>query len=405
MQEAVERDRPHAAAAVHQARRSRRRSRALPDGVRAARAARSRRRPRACISARALLDALDERGVDDRGDHAARRLRHVPAGARRARRGPPARAGALRDRRSAAADAINARSTKGGASSPSARRRRARSRPWRASTTADIVAGSGATDLFIYPGFEFRVVGGLLTNFHLPQSSLLMLVCAFAGRERVLAAYREAIARALPVLQLRRRDVDRVRAFGRAPEGTTRLLDSPVGSPDNPVELVTLPNGTRLGPYEIVAPLGAGGMGEVYKARDTRLDRTVAIKILPDALAADPQFRERFDREARAISQLTHPHICDAVRRRRTSTAPRFLVMEYLEGRRWNAAASRRARCRSTRRSGSAPRSHRRSTRRTRRHRASRSRNPANIMLTEGGRQVARLRPRESRRRPSSRRG
>src|SRR5262245_40029261 len=68
--------------------------------------------------------------------------------------------------------------------------------------------------------------------------------------------------------------------------------------------------GTRLGPYEIVAPLGAGGMGEVYKARDTRLDRTVAVKILPAALAADPQFRERFDREARAISQLTHPHIC-----------------------------------------------------------------------------------------------
>src|SRR6059036_2595956 len=68
--------------------------------------------------------------------------------------------------------------------------------------------------------------------------------------------------------------------------------------------------GTRLGPYEIVAPIGAGGMGEVYKARDTRLDRTVAVKILPAALAADPQFRERFDREARAISQLTHPHIC-----------------------------------------------------------------------------------------------
>ena len=67
---------------------------------------------------------------------------------------------------------------------------------------------------------------------------------------------------------------------------------------------------TRLGPYEILTPLGAGGMGEVYKARDTRLDRTVAIKILPATLAADPQFRERFDREARTISQLTHPHIC-----------------------------------------------------------------------------------------------
>jgi serine/threonine protein kinase len=66
---------------------------------------------------------------------------------------------------------------------------------------------------------------------------------------------------------------------------------------------LALTPGTRLGPYEIVAPLGAGGMGEVFMARDTRLDRTVAIKILPEALAADPQFRERFDREARAISQ------------------------------------------------------------------------------------------------------
>ena len=62
---------------------------------------------------------------------------------------------------------------------------------------------------------------------------------------------------------------------------------------------MTLAAGSRLGPYEIVAPLGAGGMGEVYKARDTRLDRTVAIKVLPPQLAADPQFRERFEREAR----------------------------------------------------------------------------------------------------------
>jgi len=73
---------------------------------------------------------------------------------------------------------------------------------------------------------------------------------------------------------------------------------------------VALTSGTRLGPYEIESALGAGGMGEVYRARDTRLDRIVAIKVLPDALAADPQFRERFDREARAISQLDHPHIC-----------------------------------------------------------------------------------------------
>src|SRR6185503_21180857 len=89
--------------------------------------------------------------------------------------------------------------------------------------------------------------------------------------------------------------------------------------------------GTRLGPYEILSALGAGGMGEVYKARDTRLDRTVAVKVLPPALAADPQFRERFHREARAISHLTHPNICtlhDVGEHEGTA----FLVMELLEG-------------------------------------------------------------------------
>ena len=90
-------------------------------------------------------------------------------------------------------------------------------------------------------------------------------------------------------------------------------------------------SGTRLGPYEIVAAIGAGGMGEVYKARDTRLDRAVAIKILPESLASDPQFRERFDREARAISQLTHPHIC-TLYDVGEGVGTAFLVMEYLEG-------------------------------------------------------------------------
>src|SRR5499427_1510752 len=89
--------------------------------------------------------------------------------------------------------------------------------------------------------------------------------------------------------------------------------------------------GARLGPYQIVGPLGAGGMGEVYKARDTRLDRSVAVKILPATLAADPQFRERFDREARGISQLSHPHICtlhDVGDHEGTA----YLILEMLEG-------------------------------------------------------------------------
>jgi len=89
--------------------------------------------------------------------------------------------------------------------------------------------------------------------------------------------------------------------------------------------------GARLGPYEIVAPLGAGGMGEVYRARDTRLDRIVAVKVLPADLAADAQFRERFEREARVISSLSHPHICplfDVGNHDGTE----FLVMEHLDG-------------------------------------------------------------------------
>src|SRR3990167_964471 len=89
--------------------------------------------------------------------------------------------------------------------------------------------------------------------------------------------------------------------------------------------------GSRLGPFEIVAPLGAGGMGEVYRARDTRLDRTVAIKVLPENLANDPRFRERFDREARAISQLTHPHIC-TLHDVGEDAGTAYLVMELLEG-------------------------------------------------------------------------
>ena len=89
--------------------------------------------------------------------------------------------------------------------------------------------------------------------------------------------------------------------------------------------------GTFLGPYQIGAPLGAGGMGEVYRARDTRLDRTVAIKTLPQQFSNDPVRKQRFEREAKTISSLNHPHICvfhdvghqDGID---------YLVMECLEG-------------------------------------------------------------------------
>ena len=94
---------------------------------------------------------------------------------------------------------------------------------------------------------------------------------------------------------------------------------------------MTLAAGTRLGPYEIVAPIGAGGMGEVYKARDTRLERMVAVKVLPSDMSASPEVRQRFEREAKTISQLSHPHICalyDVGREGETE----YLVMELLEG-------------------------------------------------------------------------
>jgi eukaryotic-like serine/threonine-protein kinase len=94
---------------------------------------------------------------------------------------------------------------------------------------------------------------------------------------------------------------------------------------------MALTSGTKLGPYEIVAPIGAGGMGEVYRARDTRLDRTVAIKILPAHLSGNPEAKQRFDREARAISSLNHPNIC-TLHDVGHQVGIDFLVMEYLEG-------------------------------------------------------------------------
>ena len=89
--------------------------------------------------------------------------------------------------------------------------------------------------------------------------------------------------------------------------------------------------GTRLGPYEVAAQIGAGGMGEVYRATDTRLDRTVAIKVLPEHLADDPQRRERFEREAKAVSSLNHPHIC-TLHDVGEQDGVHYLVMELVEG-------------------------------------------------------------------------
>ena len=94
---------------------------------------------------------------------------------------------------------------------------------------------------------------------------------------------------------------------------------------------MTLESGRKIGPYEIISLAGAGGMGEVYRARDTRLDRTVAIKVLPAGLGANAEFRERFEREARAISAFSHPHIC-ALYDVGNIDGIEYLVMEYLEG-------------------------------------------------------------------------
>src|SRR5262245_2614003 len=100
---------------------------------------------------------------------------------------------------------------------------------------------------------------------------------------------------------------------------------------------MALASGTRLGAYEILGAAGAGGMGEVYRARDTRLDRTVAIKVLPSHWADNAEMRQRFEREAQALASLSHPHICvlhdiGYERPPDGETTVDFLVMEYLEG-------------------------------------------------------------------------
>ena len=94
---------------------------------------------------------------------------------------------------------------------------------------------------------------------------------------------------------------------------------------------MALSPGTKLGPYEIVSAAGAGGMGEVYRARDTGLERTVAIKVLPQHLSSNGELKQRFEREARAISHLEHPHIC-VLHDVGSHNGTDYLVMEYLEG-------------------------------------------------------------------------
>src|SRR5213083_1183248 len=89
--------------------------------------------------------------------------------------------------------------------------------------------------------------------------------------------------------------------------------------------------GDKLGPYEILAAIGAGGMGEVYKARDTRLDRTVAVKVLPEHIAKRDDLRARFEREARAVASLNHPNIC-VLHDIGSQDGAGYMVMEFMDG-------------------------------------------------------------------------
>ena len=106
-----------------------------------------------------------------------------------------------------------------------------------------------------------------------------------------------------------------------------------------------LSTGDKLGRYEIVSPIGEGGMGEVYKARDTRLERSVAIKVLPEHIAKREDLRARFELEARAVASLNHPNIC-VVHDIGSQDGHGYMVMEYMEGETL-ARGLPRARCRS----------------------------------------------------------
>lgn len=143
-------------------------------------------------------------------------------------------------------------------------------------------------------------------------------------------AYLERQCRADPSL---RSDVDSLLAADEALRSS--FLESPAVAEVVPSAAIprrkTLVPGTKLGRYEVVALAGSGGMGEVYRARDTQLPRMVAIKVLPSDLSSDPVRRSRFEREAHAISALQHPNIC-TLYDVGTQDGTDFLVMEYLEG-------------------------------------------------------------------------
>src|SRR5512141_2374983 len=96
--------------------------------------------------------------------------------------------------------------------------------------------------------------------------------------------------------------------------------------------MMTLPVGTRFGPYEVLSAAGAGGMGEVYRARDTRLGREVAVKVLPEAFARDPERRGRFEREAKAVAALSHPNVLALYDFGTTAEGTAYTVTELLEG-------------------------------------------------------------------------
>ena len=168
------------------------------------------------------------------------------------------------------------------------------------------------------------------------------------------------------------------------------------------MDAMTLSVGTRLGSYEIIGVLGAGGMGEVYRARDSRLDRDVAIKVLPAHVAGDRDLKQRFEREAKTLAALKHPHICDIYDVGRQESSPGagraidFLVMEYLEGETW-PTGWRRGRCRSIRRCGMEPRSPTRSTSRLTRHVRDEQQPPRELGTRLGDAPVAVGRPRSTR--------